>query len=195
MNYDKYRHRRRSIRLKGYDYSQAGAYFTTICARSRECLFGDIIDGEMRLNDAGRIVWDVWRKISKHFPHVDADEFVVMPNHVHGITVVNPDRRGMACHAPTYRQFAKPIAGSFPTIIGFFKSEITRRINLQRNTPGYPVWQRNYYERIIRDEEEMGRIREYIIENPMRWGEDENNPVNITDGEHMGTACRAPTNI
>ena len=88
MNYDKYKHRRSSIRLKGYDYSQAGAYFVTICTRDRECLFGDIGESEMRLNDAGQMVRDVWHKIPEHFPHFDIDEFVIMPNHFHGIIVI-----------------------------------------------------------------------------------------------------------
>ena len=85
MKHDPDKHHRRSIRLKGYDYSQAGAYFVTICTQDRECLFGDIVDGEMRLNDAGHMVRDVWHKIPEHFPYADIDEFVVMPNHFHGI--------------------------------------------------------------------------------------------------------------
>jgi len=198
MKYDHNIHHRRSIRLKGYDYSQAGAYFVTICTQDKECLFGDIVDGEIRLNDAGRMVRDIWHKITEHFPHADIDEFVVMPNHFHGIGVINSDGKGMACHAPTQRQFAKPIAGSLSAIVGSFKSAVTRQINQIRNTPGYPVWQRNYYEHVIRDEEEINRIREYIIGNPAKWSDDENNPVNIIRGDAptrhcRGMACHAPT--
>ena len=192
MKHDSNKHHRRSIRLKGYDYSQSGVYFVTICTQDRECLFGDIVDEEMRLNDAGHMVLDVWHKIPEHFPHADIDEFVVMPNHFHGIIVISPNSRGMACHAPTQRRFAKPIAGSLSTIIGSLKSAITRQINLIRNTPGHPVWQRNYYEHIIRNEEEMNRIREYIMENSLKWAEDKDNPENIIDGR--GMACHAPTN-
>jgi REP element-mobilizing transposase RayT len=148
----------------------------------------------MRLNDAGQTVSDIWHKIPEHFPHVDIDEFIVMPSHVHGIIVINSDCRGMACHAPTDREFAKPIAGSLSTIIGSFKSAITRRINQIRNAPGHPLCHRNYYEHIIRNEEELNRISQYIVDNPARWSEDENNPANIvTHGR--GMACHAPTNI
>jgi REP element-mobilizing transposase RayT len=197
MKHDADRHHRRSICLKGYDYSEAGAYFITICANSRECLFGDVVGEEMRLKDAGQMVRDIWHRIPEHFPHADIDEFIVMPNHVHGIIVINPTGRGMACHAPTHRQFAKPITGSLSTIVGSFKSAITRQINLIRNTPGCSVWQRNYYEHVIRSEEEMNRIREYIIENPVKWSEDENHPANIIRGGApmrycRGMACHAP---
>ncbi len=89
MKYDPQKHHRRSIRLKGYDYSQAGAYFVTICTQNRECLFGDIVDGEMMLNDAGQMVEQCWYDIPLHFPHAGLDEFVVMPNHIHGIVVIN----------------------------------------------------------------------------------------------------------
>jgi len=190
MNYDKYSHHRRSIRLKGYDYSQAGAYFVTICTRNRECLFGDIVDAEMRLNDAGHMVWDLWQKIPGHFPHADIDEFVVMPNHVHGIIVIvgaqfiapldcdamNRNKiQGAMNHAPTSRDAInnkKPVG----EIVRAFKARFTHAINNIRNTQGHPVWQRNYYEHIIRNEEEMDRIREYIIENPVKWAEDVDNP-------------------
>jgi putative transposase len=104
MNYDNYKHHRRSVRLKGYDYSETGAYFVTIGTQDRECLFWDIVDVEMRLNDAGQMVLDVWYKIPEHFPHTDIDEFVVMPNHFHGIIVICPNGRGMACHVPTIIQ-------------------------------------------------------------------------------------------
>ena len=88
MKYDPSRHHRRSIRLKGYDYSQAGAYFITLCAQDRECLFGEVVDGEMRLNDAGRMIESVWNEIPLFYPGVDIDEFAVMPNHVHGIVIL-----------------------------------------------------------------------------------------------------------
>ncbi len=106
---------RRSIRLKGYDYSQAGAYFMTICTQNRTCLFGEIVDGEMVLNDAGRMVEQCWRNIQAHFSHAALDEFVVMPNHIHGIVVINHGR-GTACRAPTWMPCTGIITNHRPSI-------------------------------------------------------------------------------
>jgi putative transposase len=212
MAYDPERHHRRSIRLAHYDYRQNGAYYVTICAHDRECLFGEITDGMMRPNAFGEIVLDCWAAIPDHFPHVDVDAFVVMPNHVHGIMVIGDydtgvaknstgmkkdsrgmanDSTGMACHAPTplahapaesgpQRRFAQPVAGSLATILGAFKSTASRRINTLRETPGFTVWHRNYYERIIRNEEMLDKARHYIANNPARWTEDVNHPTNGT---------------
>jgi len=204
MNYESDRHHRSSIRLKEYDYSEAGAYFVTICIKGRECLFGNIVDGEMRVNNAGRVVRDVWHKIPEHFPHADIDEFVVMPNHFHGIIVIvgaqfiapfdcdainKNEKQGVMNHAPT----------TIGAIVRAFKARCTHAINQIRNTPGHHVWQRNYYEHIIRSEEEIDRIRQYIIDNPVRWEYDENNPANIiridTPSRRRGMACHAPTII
>ncbi len=172
-------HHRQSVRLKQYDYGQVGAYFVTICTHERECVFGEIIDTQMRLNEIGRIVEDEWRKTAKIRGNVELDVFVIMPNHLHGILIID-DGRGMARHAPTtmQRKFGQPIAGSLPTIIGAFKSAVTKRINKFRNTPGAPVWQRNYYEHIIRNEKDYLRIYEYILNNPAKWQEDHDNPRN-----------------
>jgi REP element-mobilizing transposase RayT len=169
---------RRSIRLRGYDYSRAGAYFVTICTLNRECLFGNIENGEMRLNTTGKIVQRCWDEIPFHFSEVELDEFVVMPNHIHGIAVI-VDGRGTACRAPTSRahtcrapaveQFGQPVSGSIPTIVRSFKSAATRRINQLRNTPGENLWQRNYWEHIVRNEQELHRIRKYIQNNPAQW--------------------------
>ena len=166
--YDQEKHYRRSIRLKEYDYSQTGAYFVTVCVQDRKFLFGDIIDGTMQLNKYGQTAMECWGKIPRHFMDVTSDVFVVMPNHLHGIVVIVNDGRGMACHAPTNRYFGKPIPNSLSTIIGSFKSAVTKYINLSRNTSGAIVWQRNYYEHIIRNKNELNRIREYIINNPLR---------------------------
>jgi len=167
---------RRSIRLQGYDYSRIGAYFVTVCTYHRLCLFGEIIDGRMALNDAGRIVEQCLNEISRHFPHVELDEFIVMPNHVHGIVVI-ANRRGTACRAPTTEQFGRPVTGSMPTIIRSFKSAATKRIDELRNTPGAAIWQRNYYEHVIRNDDELNRIREYIANNPAQWAIDRENPA------------------
>ncbi|MCP9441172.1 MAG: hypothetical protein NNA20_01135 [Nitrospira sp.] len=168
---------RRSLRLKGYDYSRPGAYFVTIVTQNRACLFGEVVDGAMRLNEIGKIVRQCWLDIPAHFAHTELDEFVVMPNHVHGIIVII-DGRGTACRAPT-EQFGRPVTGSIPTVIRSFKSAVTTHITQQRGTPGAPVWQRNYYEHIIRNEGELHGIREYITNNPLQWAMDREHPDNI----------------
>ena len=171
-------HHRRSIRLDGYDYTQAGAYFITICTYERECLFGNVVEGNMQPNDLGRIVADEWVKTADIRPEIGLDAWVVMPNHFHGI-VVMINGRGTARRAPTTEQFGKPVAGSIPTIIRSFKSAATKRINEFRHTPGMPVWQRNYFEHIIRNKTALAKIREYIINNPQQWELDRENPTNI----------------
>ena len=175
-------HHRRSIRLRGYDYAQPGAYFVTICTHGRECLFGEIVNGEMRLNLYGRIVEECWQTIPHHFDGVKLDEFVVMPNHVHGILNIVEQRRGTACRAPTTgtEQFGQPRPHSLPTIIRSFKSAATQRVNQSRGTPGTTVWQRNYYEHVVRGDADLDRIRVYILDNPAKWHEDPNNPENIS---------------
>ena len=179
MPYISGNHRRRSIRLTGYNYSQAGAYFVTICAHQRLCLFGDVVAGEMRLSDRGQVVADIWGKIPEHHPHVKLDAFVVMPNHVHGILHIV--RRGTACRAPTDRieRFGQPVPGSIPTIVRSFKSAVTKRINEIKGTSGQLLWQRNYYEHVIRTQDDLDDIRQYILGNPAKWSEDQENPQNI----------------
>jgi putative transposase len=186
MTYCPDKHHRRSVRLSGYDYSQNGAYFVTVCTNNRKCLFGEIKDGKMYLNDAGKIVCQCWDEIPMHFPHVDRDVFVVMPNHIHGIVVIDGrgkacdggtiNCRGTACRAPTVERFAQPISGSIPTVMRSFKSAVTKRINELKHTPGEGLWQRNYYEHIIRNESEWNRIRQYIVDNPAQWDMDRENP-------------------
>ena len=171
-------HRRRSIRLPDYDYTQAGTYFVTICAQGRRCLFGEVVDGEMLLNPFGRIAHQCWMSLPDHFVRLSLDEAVVMPNHVHGIFCIVEDGRGTACRAPTMERFAQPVSGSIPTIIRSFKSAVTRAINQLRNTPGTPIWQSNYYERVIRDDKELAAIRQYIVGNPAKWLEDGEYPQN-----------------
>jgi putative transposase len=168
------KHNRRSIRLKGYDYAEPGAYFVTVCTRDRESLFGHVVNGDMHLNEAGEVAQRCWEDIPAHFPFVELDAFVIMPNHVHGIIVV--PGRGTACRAPTIEQFAKPSVGTIPTVVRSYKSSVTRHVNLARGAPGTPVWQRNYYEHVVRSEPELNAIREYIQSNPARWDDDENNP-------------------
>ncbi len=188
MRHDFEPRRRRSIRLKGYDYAQAGAYFVTICAHGRECLFGDVPGGEARLNECGELIEACWNDIPSHFLRVQLDAFVIMPNHVHGILhTLEPHSAatvgarhavplpGNAPHRQAER-FSRPVVGSIPTIVRSVKSATTRRINERRGTPGVPIWQRNYYEHIIRDEASLNRIRQYIVDNPARWASDPENP-------------------
>jgi REP element-mobilizing transposase RayT len=132
--------------MNGYDYAQAGAYFVTICTQGRACLFGDILDAEMRLNAYGSAVHEEWLRTAELRHNVELDVFTIMPNHLHGIVVIT-DGRGTARRAPT-EQFGKPVANSIPTIVRAFKSASTRRINMIRNTPVTRIWQRNYYERV-----------------------------------------------
>jgi len=176
-------HYRQSHRLNGYDYSRPGAYFVTICTFKGRNLFGEIHNREMFLNDAGRIVERTWLEIPEHFLIADLDSFIVMPNHIHGILVLIDVGRGTAhlqtnagtaCRASTER-FGKPIPGLLPTIIRSFKSAATNRINDLRGIKRMVVWQRNYYEHIIRNEESLNRIGKYILENHLRWADDPEN--------------------
>jgi len=182
----RHKNHRRSIRLKGYDYTQAGAYFVTICTKDRACLFGDVADGVMRLNQMGHIVRQCWLAIPDHFPHVLLDEFVVMPNHVHGILVIMPTHDVGATHASPLQNDDTPTRPRGPqprsvaSIVGSFKSAAAKRINEHRGTPGAPIWQRNYYEHIIRDDESLNLIRNYIADNPLRWQIDAENPNTIS---------------
>ena len=162
--------KRRSIRLQGYGYSQAGAYFITVCTQGRECMFGEIVDGTMRVNDAGQIVVSSWEWLATQYDHVELDTWEIMPNHLHGIIVITDNCRGGSRTAPTGRRKA------IGRLIGAFKTVSTKSINELQETPGVKLWQRNYYEHIIRNEKELDRIREYIIVNPARWDTDQENP-------------------
>jgi REP element-mobilizing transposase RayT len=175
MKYDPNKHHRRSIRLKGYDYSQAGAYFVTIVTWQRECLFGEVVDGEMVLNDFGKIIDETWRWLENQYPYVELGIRVVMPNHSHVILLVHDERRGGSRTAPTLPVKRKPLG----RLIGAFKTVSTKQINLLRGTEGQVVWQRNYYEHIIRGEREMDRIHRYIESNPSMWADDDENPANV----------------
>ena len=175
MPYNPDTYRRRSIRLKGYDYTQAGAYFVTVVTYGRECLFGDVVDGDMVLNENGQIIVEEWVRTADIRPNVSLDVFIVMPNHIHGIIMI-ADGRGTLQRAPTTERFGQPTSNSIPTIIRLFKSVTTKRINVVRGRPGGAAWQRNYYEHIIRDEEDLCRIREYIVNNPLQWEVDRENP-------------------
>ncbi|NQT24129.1 transposase [candidate division KSB1 bacterium] len=170
MTFDPEVHKRKSIRLREYDYSQPGAYFITLCTHNRQCLFGEVVDGEMQLNELGEVVQNCWDEIPNHYTNTETDAFIVMPNHVHEILFIN-NNVGTR-HAVSLRKFGNPIPNSLSTIVGGFKSAATRRINQQRNTPNTPVWQRNFYDHIIRDEDDLSNIRDYIVYNALKWESD-----------------------
>jgi REP element-mobilizing transposase RayT len=182
---------RKSIRLTGYDYSQEGAYYVTICVGKRACrggsraaltninhnIFGHIENGKMILNDIGKIIHDSWLWLANQYNYVNLDEFIVMPNHLHGIVFLTGvighgqgQGQGASRGAPT--TLRKPLRKPLGQLIGAFKTVSTKQINMVCNTPGVCLWQRNFYEHIIRNESDLNRIREYIIDNPANWEED-----------------------
>jgi putative transposase len=182
MTYDPQRHHRRSIRLPGYDYSQSGAYFITICTHDGEPLFGEVVDGIMRLNRFGHVVQACWSNLPRHYPHVMLDEFMVMPTHTHKIIVLTGDPASTspaAEHIPTGEQPIAPTRHGLPEVVRAFKAFSARRINALRRSTGTPVWQRNYYERIIRDDHAIQTIRKYIRDNPLRWHLDRYNSAAV----------------
>ncbi len=181
---------RRSIRLKEYDYSQEGGYFVTICIQDRQCSFGEVVNLEMRVNQFGKIVKECWDEIPQKYQNVEIDEFVVMPNHCHGIIIINESKTnnddnvvGATLRCPRLDDKSisngatqrRPYKITLGKIVAYFKYESTKRINEINNSPGQRIWQRNYFERIIRNEQELNRILEYIINNPARWNENAEN--------------------
>ena len=211
MKYNPDLHHRRSIRLKGYNYSQAGLYFVTICVQNHECLFGEIIDGAMILNDYGNIVRDEWQYLTTKYPHIKLHEYVIMPNHFHGIVEIgatvgagfarpdgivsdvgagfaHPDGianddvgagsarpDGIAANVTgtgdddtdTRVGEPRPYVPTLGNIIGYFKYQTTKKIDLP-----VKLWQRNYWENIIRNEQSYQYIANYVINNPIKWEND-----------------------
>lgn len=183
---------RRSIRLQTYDYADAGAYFVTIYTHRRECVFGAVVNGEMRLSAVGQAVAEEWLQTAIVRPNVELDAFVIMPNHVHGIIVITHRSNGdvgaqraaplqstdlVALKDNSSPQQPHVTSGSLGAIVRAFKSASTRRVNLLHDTPGAPLWQRNYYEHVIRDDGDLNRIREYVTHNPQMWETDAENPA------------------
>ena len=180
-------HHRRSIRIKEYDYSQEGLYFITICTFNHKCLFGYIDNYEMILNEFGKITCHEWLQTGEMRKNITLHEFVIMPNHMHGIIEIDGStcrgtmpralvhrgakEEGTLQRAPT-EQFGKPTSNTIPTIVRGYKSTVTKQINNIRKTPGQSVWQRSYYEHVIRNEKSYNRIIEYIRYNPEKWLKD-----------------------
>jgi len=203
MKYNPDIHHRRSIRLKDYDYSQAGLYFVTICTQGRHHLFGDVEDGIVKLTAAGEMVRTVWEQIPFHYPGVEIDQFVIMPNHFHGIVIIVgagpracPDGMGQP-HPIGQPQGVAPTADidgrssepgySLPDVVHRFKTMTTKKYVDGVKLHGWQrfdgkLWQRNYWEHIIRNEREFNRIRHYIENNPIQW---ENDKLNGGSGNRV----------
>lgn len=194
--FDPQKHHRRSIRLKGYDYSQEGAYYVTIVTWRRDFLFGEVVNEEMRLNKVGKIVEWEWLELPKRLPYVELGVHVVMPNHFHGILFIH-ENVGATRHGQTMSLSGAehlqtittdgidgsplphgPKPASLGAIIAQFKSRATKRIWKTPEFKDTPIWQRNYYEHIIRDENDLQNKTDYIESNPSLWDEDDENPVN-----------------
>ena len=182
MPYDSEKHTRRSIRIKGYDYTQNGYYFITICAHERQCLFGEIVSNKKnepvcKLHEYGQIAEAEWLKTGQIRSNVILHDFVIMPNHMHGILEIkNNDKNFITLREEqdqkNFEEFGKPTVNSLPTIIRGYKSSVTKQIRLFEKSLQTPIWQRNYYENIIRDEGSYLRISEYIQTNAIKWKND-----------------------
>ncbi|MFA5098164.1 MAG: transposase [Candidatus Margulisiibacteriota bacterium] len=169
------KHDRGSIRLQGFDYSRPGAYYITICAYKHKCLFGKIINKKMVLNEYGNVVKTEWLKTPVIRPEIKLDEYIIMPDHMHGIVridcpmVVGARGRVPLQNGTQYQKWQHIQPKSIPSFVLGFKSSATKQINTIRKTPKLSVWQRNYYEHVIRDYIQLESIRKYIINNPAKW--------------------------
>ena len=203
MPFDPQIHHRHSLRIPGYDYTREGAYFVTLVTNGRECLFGAVIDTETRLSDYGRLAAECWTMIPDHFPHVELGVFVIMPNHIHGILILNEPDAADAVAAtssagdgsatlspPVGAQHVAPlpniaslhgahrphvVSGSLGSIIRSYKSSVTRIVRQKYDDPPQRIWQRNYYEHVIRNAMDHEHITDYILDNPLHWDRDEEN--------------------
>lgn len=204
MPYNPAIHNRHTIRLQGYDYTQSGAYFITICTDQKECIFGKIDSGSMHLSSLGEIAYYQWLQLPKRFTNIVLDSFVIMPNHIHGIIVIqkgrgeagdtryssqskisispasplHPDTNSLRTPLTNPGKLKEPtqpngtISGSIGAIVQNYKSLTTRKINMIQRTKNQSIWQSNYYEHIIRDENDYARIVDYIENNPHSWEDD-----------------------
>ncbi|EKU98422.1 transposase [Leptolyngbya sp. PCC 7375] len=193
MTFDPDKHHRRSVRLRGHDYSSSGLYFITICTYQRQCLFGEIVNGEMRLNALGEIVETEWLKTSEIRPKWRLEAWIIMPNHIHGIVTIEQQQKSIKhgtiarVHGVAPLRDATQLKGiahrkpdSISSFVAGFKSVTTKQINISRNTPRTPVWQRNYYDHIIRNNFSLRQIEQYIQNNPTTWQSDQLYPAQGT---------------
>ena len=190
MTLYKQKYRIESARLKGWDYRNPGYYFVTICTKNRAQYFGQVTNGQMHLSAAGEIAAQCWREIPIHHPNVELDEFVVMPNHMHGIVVIHEHVEtlrggvetlhdgGETLHATSLQSIISPKAGSLSVIIRSYKSAVTKSAGLN----GFKefAWQARFYDHIIRDEKSFHKIRAYIFDNPVKWELDKENPSGLS---------------
>ena len=197
VKFDPQKHHRRSIRLPGYDYASAGAYYVTIVAWQRECLFGEVINKEMQLNKVGKIVEWEWLELPKRLSYISLGAHMVMPNHFHGILFVHENvgatRQGQPMSQPKEKPLPTiipdsidgsplprgPKPASLGAIMAQFKSRVTKRIWKFPEFKETPIWQRNYYEHIIRNQTDLQNKTDYIAANPLLWDEDDENPIHI----------------
>src|SRR4030042_2828024 len=166
---------RKSPRLMRYDYSQEGSYFITICVQERKCFFGKILDGAMQLNEAGSMIGRWWVELERKFPSIKNDIFVVMPNHFHGIVFIQKANIDASPNKGAH------IGAPLQTMVQWFKTMTTNEYLCGIKERGWPpfngnLWQRSFYDHVIRDEASLNRIREYIMTNPQRWDFDRENP-------------------
>jgi len=184
-----------SARLPYWDYASAGWYFVTVCTKSRELFFGNVEGGQVVLSALGAIAQRFWTEIPEHCSGVEVDQWVIMPNHVHGIIVINETvretRRDVACNVSTApAPSISPRAGSLSAIIRSYKSAVTREARLQ----GFRfAWQSRFYDHVIRDDKSLFQIREYLAHNPLGWDRDEDNPANPAIHRRRAVACNGST--
>lgn len=197
------KYRIKTARWTDWDYSWDGCYFVTICVRGRECCLGEIVDGEMKLSALGEIVEKFWLQITDGYQNVASDEYIVMPNHIHGIIAIHCDERNQTLENVATSQGVAATIGvetihelslrqtpqtplrirrrnmTLSKLIGRFKMQSAKEINLIRGTMGEPFWQSRFHDRVIRNEHQLANVRKYIFNNPVKWASDRNNPINI----------------
>lgn len=193
MRFDSTVHHRQSVRLPGHDYTLPGVYFITIVTLQRECVFGEVLIGEMHPSTIGLLALGEWERLPRRFPCLELDKFTIMPNHIHGILVVIGNNPHIDVPVGEQAKTFLPVTsdnppdpglphvvpGSIGAIVRTFKSSVTLRYNRVLSSNGIDLWQRNYYDRIIRNEEELDRIRSYIQNNPIHWTMDQENPLSV----------------
>lgn len=166
------------MRLENFDYSQAGLYFVTICTKDRKCIFSEINHGIMMLNQIGIIANQCWCNIPNHYQNINLDAYVIMPNHIHGIIEISERSQAVVSRHASTLQLGNGKLHNLSMIVGSFKSAVTHQVNIMNHNDNLDIWQKSFYDHIIRDENSLQRIRRYIEANPYRWPYDNENPEN-----------------